>query len=359
MLSDYEKQIKYFFIIFFTLVGLFAAYFFFKYLFWWLLPFILASVYAYSIEPIVDMLEKRVRMPRAVATAFTIILTLILFGLLISTIITHLINELKVLSVQIPAAISSAEIYIESMKLRWADMQTTLPIQVSDLVTNALSSVNANLSSYLKIATDSSISFVTNFAASFPKMLISTIAFLLSTFFISYDKIKISKFLFNQMPQKWHERIYQTKDFMVNTFLKFIRAQLILMSITFVEMCIAFFILRLNYAIIAALIISLLDAFPILGTGSVLIPWAVFSFLTGNVSLGISLLVIYVIAVVVRNLLEPRIISGQIGLYPLITIISMYVGLQAFGLVGMLAGPITCLLLINYQNTGTKKLWRD
>ena len=151
----------------------------------------------------------------------------------------------------------------------------------------------------------------------------------------------------------------QVKGFLFDALFKYIKAQLILMSITFTELTIAFLILRLPSAFLLAMLISVVDALPILGTGTILIPWAVIQILLGNYKFAISLLIIYGICLLVRQLLEPRIVSDQIGMYPLLTLMAMYIGLNTLGFLGMILGIIVLIVVINLHKSGLVKLWKS
>jgi len=87
------------------------------------------------------------------------------------------------------------------------------------------------------------------------------------------------------------------------------------------------------------LVISFIDAFPVLGTGGVLVPWAIYEFLTKDIRMGVSLLILYVIVLVIRQMIEPKVVGEQIGLHPLMTLITMYLGMKFFGLPGLIFGP--------------------
>ena len=113
-----------------------------------------------------------------------------------------------------------------------------------------------------------------------------------------------------------------------------------------------------GYALILGIAISIIDALPILGTGTVLIPWGLGAIFTGNVRLGLYLLILYGICFLVRQLLEPKIISGQIGLHPLVTLMTMYAGLRTIGLLGMIIGPVIALIIKNIAQAGVfKAIW--
>ena len=176
---------------------------------------------------------------------------------------------------------------------------------------------------------------------------------------MSCDKDLINKFIAKQLPANWNKWLIRIKNDLLSALIGYIKAQLILMVITFIEVSIGLLIIGIDYAILLGLLISIIDVFPILGTGTVLIPWALFSFISGNYPLGFSLIILYGIVMLVRQLLEPKIVSGQIGLYPLVTLMSMYIGLQVFGIAGMIMGPIMVLIVRNLQKAGLFKLWND
>ena len=103
--------------------------------------------------------------------------------------------------------------------------------------------------------------------------------------------------------------------------------------------------MRVSYSFLLALVISFVDILPVLGVGSVLVPWAVFSFVSGRWNFGIGLLIIYGCVTVVRQIAEPKIVGGSIGLHPLATLVSMYAGLKLLGVTGLLIGPVTAIIV--------------
>ena len=137
-----------------------------------------------------------------------------------------------------------------------------------------------------------------------------------------------------------------------------IRAQLTLTAITFCELFIGFSILRVNYAFLFALLTAVFDALPILGVGGILLPWALYSLLSGNYLYAVGLLVIYGVIFIVRQFLEPRIIGTQIGLPPIVTLMSIYVGLRIFGVFGALLFPIIVITLKYSQEKGYLRIWK-
>ena len=177
----------------------------------------------------------------------------------------------------------------------------------------------------------------------------------LATYFMSSDKHKIVSFLDSQIPSDW---LRNTRNVINNVFTAlfgWLRAQLILMSVTFSEVLIGFLIIGIENALLLALIIALVDALPILGTGSILVPWAFIDLVfLGNTREGLSLALLWLITLFVRQLIEPKVVGHQIGIHPLFTLFGMYLGLQFMGVFGLFLGPI-CVVIIKHTMEGILK----
>lgn len=137
-----------------------------------------------------------------------------------------------------------------------------------------------------------------------------------------------------------------------------IRAYALIMFITFVELFIGFNIIGIDKPLTAAVFIAIFDILPVLGTGGIMIPWALISLLQGHVPLAISLFVLYLVVTVIRNIIEPKIVGSQIGLHPVITLLSLFIGAQLFGIIGLFGFPITLSLLKHLNETEVVKLFK-
>jgi sporulation integral membrane protein YtvI len=129
-----------------------------------------------------------------------------------------------------------------------------------------------------------------------------------------------------------------------------------LLLITFGELLIGLFMLKVPNALLLSVIIALLDLLPVFGTGTILVPWAIFSIISGKYYLGVGLIILYVIILIVRNALEPRMIGRQIGLHPLIALICVFIGLKLFGIIGMILLPLSVMLIYNMFEKGIFKI---
>ena len=136
----------------------------------------------------------------------------------------------------------------------------------------------------------------------------------------------------------------------------YLKAQGTLILISFIEVLIGLYIfkwigLNVNYPLLSALGIAFVDALPILGAGTVILPWAIISSVNGNIRLAIALVILFIIITIVRQILEPKIVSNKIGVHPIFTLIAMYTGFKLIGLIGLFIGPIILIILQNVFET--------
>ena len=145
---------------------------------------------------------------------------------------------------------------------------------------------------------------------------------------------------------------------MVGTLFVCIRSYALIMSITFVELSLGLTVIGVKNSILIAFLISVFDVLPVLGTGGIMIPWTVISALTGNYSLSLGLLIVYLFITVIRNIIEPKIVGSQIGLHPVVTLASMFAGVQLLGVVGLFGFPISLSLLRHLNDNGTIHIFK-
>ena len=144
---------------------------------------------------------------------------------------------------------------------------------------------------------------------------------------------------------------------------KWFKSYATIIFITFCEVAIGLNILKLigvydgGYLVAISIVTAVVDILPVLGTGTVMIPWAVINFFTGNVGLGIGLLILYAIITVIRQILEPRLVAMNVGIHPVLTLMGMYLGVQLFGVIGIFLLPITFVLLKALNDEGIVHLW--
>jgi sporulation integral membrane protein YtvI len=201
-------------------------------------------------------------------------------------------------------------------------------------------------------------SAATAVTTSLPMLLVSFIIWVVASIFLTIDYQKVITFIMRQVPERHAETVELTRSLCTNTIFRLLRAYLLLMFITFIELSISFSILGVSYALLIAALVALVDILPVLGTGTILIPWAFIALIMGDFKLFIGLGITYIIITILRNILEPRVVSQQIGLNPLVTLFFMFLGLRAIGIFGMLLFPVIVMVLIQLQESGKIKIWK-
>ena len=152
--------------------------------------------------------------------------------------------------------------------------------------------------------------------------------------------------------------VQESKDFLVGTVRQVLKAYLLIMAITFGEISLGLWLLRVDYYLIIGLTVAVLDILPVLGSGSILIPWGIWTLLGGNLPLGAGILLLYAVVTGVRTVLEPRLVGGGMGLSPLVTLISMYVGMKLLGVGGLILAPMAVTLVLFLEESGHIRLLR-
>ena len=247
-------------------------------------------------------------------------------------------------------------LYMElTERLTFAD--TELTAKITDVFQNFVGNIGNFISSFSVNA----IKTVTSGIAGIPGLIIKLILMIISCFFFLLDYDKIMVFFVSLIPKGKEKAFGTIKWYVTNTLLVYIRSYSLLFLLTYVELSIGFQILGIPYAPIIGLMIAVFDILPVLGTGGILLPWTVILLVMKNIPMGIGMFVLYLIITVIRNTMEPKLVGKQIGLHPLATMISLYVGLKVIGFWGMLIFPTTLAVLssmkkeIQEAETKTKK----
>ena len=231
-------------------------------------------------------------------------------------------------------------LYLEmTERLTFADSELTAKIN------GVFQNFVGNIGNFISSFSMNAIKAVTSGIAGIPGLIIKLILMIISCFFFLLDYDKVMAFFFSLIP-KGKEKAFETvKWYVTNTLLVYIRSYSLLFLMTYVELALGFQILGIPYAPIIGLMVAIFDILPVLGTGGILLPWTVILLVMKNIPMGIGMFVLYLIITIIRNTMEPKLVGKQIGLHPLATMISLYVGLKVIGFWGMLIFPTTLAVL--------------
>ena len=339
-----------------TVIALGIAVFFwifFKYALSALMPFLLAAVISALVSPIAKKVSKKTKIPQKISAGaililiFSLTLTLLYFA--ISKLILELGDLLARLS-ESPDMIGNA---LQGLVDRLTGNGTHFSFLQKIFDSEALKSLGIDINSALRDALGSMISSLTGALPSaavslikeIPNVLLFIIVFLIAAFYFSADMGSISNSLSSVLPDRWAAKIPVIKEKFKKTVTGYLKAYFLIMLLTFFEMLAGLTLLGVEYALIMAIIISVVDILPILGAGTVLIPWAIFALISSNTPLGVGLLVLYAVTLVARQFIERKIVGSTLGIHPLATLASVYLGLKFLGFVGIFVGPMIALLL--------------
>ncbi|MGG3852927.1 sporulation integral membrane protein YtvI [Caldifermentibacillus hisashii] len=329
-------------------------------------PFIIAWGIAFMMNPLVNFLQVKGRIPRAISVLIVLILIFGVLAGLLTLLITQLISGTEYLSNTLPNHINNIIKYIENwitgtvtpLFNNLTSMFNNLNKGQQETIIQNINDIGANIASTLGNFLQSMLKKIPAFISWFPNAATVLIFTLLATFFISKDWYKLKKMAGKFIPIRFRRGSMKVYIDLRKALFGFIRAQVTLISITAITVLIGLLILRVNYAIAIAFITGIIDLLPYLGTGLVFVPWIIYEFIVNNYSLGIGLLVLYIVVLVQRQIIEPKIVSTNIGISPLASLVSIFIGLQLFGFVGLIIGPIVAVLLNTlYKANAFHRLW--
>lgn len=307
-------------------------------------PFLLGGLIALSAEPGVRLLEKKLSWRRAPASGLCVSLTLLLLLTVVSVIGAVAVRELGTVArfaPQLAQTIGSGLAVLEDTMLTVAGKA---PDNLRPMLTRAVTNTFQDGTTLLNGMTEKLPGMVAGVMGWLSQGVLTAATTVLAGFMISARLPRIRAWIRRQLPQAWKDSVLPALKQTKHTFGKWIGAQCKLMLITFAVVGLGLTFLGIPYGILWGGLIALVDAVPILGTGTVMVPWAVISFLQGNSARGIGLLLVFGSAWLTRNLLEPRLIGKSLGLDPLLALVSFYGGLKLWGLPGMLLLPIAAAL---------------
>lgn len=203
------------------------------------------------------------------------------------------------------------------------------------------------------------LTFAGNVISGFTSSILSVLMTILLSYFITVQYDTVVAFLKCQLPDKIRTFGADIKPLLKNSVVKYLKATLILMFITFIELAVGLSIIKGSNPIGMALGIAIFDALPVFGTGGIMIPWIIIELLSGNYALAGGLLILYIIITIMRNILEPKILGSQLGINPIVVLLAVLIGGRLLGVLGMIFFPITAYVLTVLHDAGKIKLYKN
>ncbi len=234
-------------------------------------------------------------------------------------------------------------------------MLDTVDVALAQQISMAFQDFVGNIGNYLTTFSVNALKIISGSIVGIPAFIIRLIVTVISTFFWMADYDRIIAFGKRCIPKGKEGAVESLIGYVKMTIFVYLKSYTILCILTFVELSIGFSLLGIPYPILLGLAVAIFDIMPILGVGGVLLPWAVVLLLMKNIPMAIGMVLLYLFITIVRNTVEPKVVGKQIGLHPLATLISMYLGLKLVGILGMFIFPVTLTIMLGMKSSGSQK----
>ncbi len=353
-----DKRKRFIINVIFTAIVLAIIFLFFKYAIKWIMPFIIGFLVSLIVRPLIVFLDKYLKIKSRILTFLIVIVGYFLFGLLLWRIGISLFEAIRDFSMSLPELYTDKiSPFIEKTAQGITNLSKKISPETVEQTRSLLENISQNIQTSLLRFSANLLSSLASASTKLPLWLISFIFTILASIFISMDYDHVIEFIKRQIPKEKRIIIGDIRSYLGKTLIGYSKAYSILVLLTFIEVSIGLLILRVDSPFKIALIVALTDVLPVLGTGTILIPWAVISVILQNYYLAIGLIVLYLIVTGVRNFIEPKIVGSQLGLPPVVSIICIYLGYVWMGVFGVFLFPITANIIISLQKAGKIHLW--
>ena len=316
------------------------------------MPFVLAFLIVLLLRGPARRLSARTKLPaRWLRLLFLVAFYVVLFGLIV-LFGAKLISWLGDFIQQMPTfyqntirpAIEAISGWVESVVGQFD------PSLVAS-IDNAFEAMSSSLGTAVSSFSSSAVGVVTNFLAGMPGAIVNVVLMVVSSFYLASDYERVTGTIVRYLPEKWRNLLFEVKRKLKQSFGSYLKSYSLIFVMTWGELLVGLLLLRIPFAPLIALLIAICDILPVLGTGTVLIPWAVIAAILGRYPLAIGVGILYLVITVVRNMVEPKLVGKMIGLHPLLTLLGMIVGARLFGILGLFGVPVTLSILVQFRRS--------
>lgn len=311
------------------------------------MPFVLAVVLAWILNPSVRWLQRKLKISRKPISLIVIILAIGVVGGALFWFVYALGSEVYSLIGNWTSVGGSIESGFNELNERLNHLSALVPKEVLGLLENAYTGLIGWLRNVVPGLLETVGTKIGAFAMKVPAGVIGAVIFLVASYFVVSDYPRIRLMATERMSSGVHSFLSRVRKIALAAFGGYVKAQLILSLGVFFILLIGFWVVGIEYALLLAFVFAVMDFIPIIGSGTVIVPWAVVDIVLGNYRQAISLMVIWGLICVFRRVAEPKVVGDQTGLSPILALISIYVGMRLGGVLGMILGPVLVLIVIN------------
>ncbi|MFO7246444.1 MAG: sporulation integral membrane protein YtvI [Thermaerobacter sp.] len=316
-------------------------------------PFILAAVLAVLLDPLVNHLEHRARLPRSLAVGIVLVLIAVMLLLFLVVGVARVAAELQVLAAGFPAYYRQLEEQAARLWHLYGQWQQNLPPALQQQLEQRQQELVSSASQYLDAVARRLQDLV---LAGLPNLLLIILFTLIATFFISRDHALVQQFVLNLAPPAWRHNLHRLMERLTESLVAFVNAMFILIVLTTAATTLGLVLLQAPFAVLLGFTSGILDVLPLIGPALLFVPWSAYHILFGDVMFGVKLLGLYAGVSIVRTLAQAQVIGDRVGLHPLAALASLYIGVKLFGAAGVVIGPLTAAIIQAMRDLGMLSL---
>lgn len=320
-----------------------------------LMPFILAFIMAWAFNPVIQILQKHLRMTRKLFSYILVLVFYTVLFLLCLMFARQVISQVIGLAGSVPTIVAQLQSVYNRLVIYVKELLTLLPPEYADVEAEVLAMLSSAwewLRSLITRVLSSAVGITSGVAMEVPSFVIFLTVLVLASCIITADFPNLRENIYSYLGSKGKQSLRLMGHSFRTAVLGFFRSQLIFALVDMAIILAAFFIIGVPYPLPIALVLCFLDFIPFFGAGTVLVPWGVVCIVLGAVTMGAQLLLLYAILYIIRRIFEPRVLGGATGFSSLQMLFSMYAGMQLYGVTGLIVAPILWITAVNFLKTG-------
>jgi sporulation integral membrane protein YtvI len=324
-----------------------------------LMLFLIALLISLLLKPAVAFLHDKLKLPRSIAGIMLVVLFYALVGFLVIVISVQLFSSAKEFFLILPSLYTNSIVpWLSRAFFSLQEFAGHLDPDAAAAYNVVAANVTTSIGEAVVTISKQVVSWVTSSTLKAPRFLLNVLIMVISTIFLTADFPKITAFIKRQLSERWRTLLRNARIQLGRTLWSYLRSYAIIMTITFLEIFLGLSIIGIDNAAGIAIAIAIFDILPVVGSGLVLLPWTIYTLISGNLATGIGLAILYVVVIVVRQIMEPKIIGDRVGLHPLVTLLAMVLGTYLFGGIGLFGLPITIALIHALNKQGAIHLYK-
>ena len=315
-------------------------------------PLIIAWIIAMMANPLVRFLEKRIKIMRKHGSAIVIVLVIVAISGLLYAVTAALFTQVSSMFETLPGIYENVMDNLQQFAFSLHEKYDIIPANIKNFFSDNESKINEYIMAALNSLSTSPVSAVGSVASSIVDTFIISILTLMIAYFFTAGNDKIKSVVKKCMPVGISDSIEIIKNTVFIAIGGYLKLCFQIMIVMFIILLLFFLVMKVDYAVPVALITAILDFLPFIGTGTVLMPWAVYSVITGEYLKALALVMAYLVTMIVRRLLEPKLVGDSIGMSPFLTLISMFIGYRLTGMIGLIIGIPVGMVLKEFYEKG-------